>query len=377
MKIRSLLVLVVLTSLIIGAFYASTRVRGAQQLIKHRTIARLPIERNEPVRIRAVTFKGMKVRHRQKFVANDDWLSGLTVTIKNRSEKTITFAAIDLQFPRPPGSEGPTAIHTIEYGDRALLTRRAGSGERSSRIAPGQTVDLALTPHDLTGIAFLLSATGYRSGAEKLHLSVGHVIFEDDTMWYAGSRAQRDPNIPGNWTNAEALAKSESNGRGPVKYGKSDGSSKAGLANRWNLSSSLDRSPGMRSFLLPASYTTRTPATCNEWLTTAHPGCDTYSWCGAECRYVRDYLSTASGNYFLGQGAGLCESAACINQYGNQNCNTYRTTLVKNTCSGGGGGGGGGGSEGSCFSNDECDFGFICDEWGHCTDDFMWVENEN
>lgn len=199
----------VLGGLIFSALYVLTGVRGAQQLIKYRTIARLPIERNEPVRIRAVKVKGVKVIHRQKLVADDDWLSGLTVTIKNRTNKIITFAAIDIQFQRPRGSEGPTAIHTIEYGNRSLLTRKAGADERSSGIAPGQTVDLALTPHDLGGIRFLLSATGYGSGAERLHLSVGHVIFEDDSMWYAGSSARRDPNDTATWVNTELLAKSE------------------------------------------------------------------------------------------------------------------------------------------------------------------------
>ena len=378
MKIRFLLGLVLLTSLIISAFYASTRVRGAQQPNKHRTIARLPIERDEPVRIRAVKVKGMKVFHRQKFLADDDWLRGLTVTIKNKTEKTITFAAIDIQFPRPSGSEGPTAIHTIEYGNRALLTRRAEADERSSGIAPGQTVDLSLTPHDLNGIGFLLSATGYRSGAEKLQLSVGHVIFEDDTMWYAGSHAQRDPNVPGSWINAEVLAKSESSGRGAVRYAKSDGPSRAGLADGWNLSSSFDRSPGMRSFFFPASYTTRPPTTCKAWLGTSYPGCNTYRWCGAECRYIQDSLSTDAGEYFLGQAAGLCQSAACINESGLQSCNTYRTTYVKNCCTGVGGGPGGGegghgggyDGDGSCYTDWDCDFGY------HCGDGFMCTEDE-
>src|SRR5436305_15098386 len=112
MKIRFPLGLVVLISLLFGAFHASTRVRGAQQPINHRTIARLPIERNEPVRIRVVRVKGEKVFHERTFVAEDDWLSWLTVTIKNRSDKAILSAAIDLQFPRPPGSEGRIAIHT-------------------------------------------------------------------------------------------------------------------------------------------------------------------------------------------------------------------------------------------------------------------------
>jgi hypothetical protein len=100
-------------------------------------------------------------------------------------------------------------------------------------------------------------------------------------------------------------------------------------------------------------------------LDTSFPGCGTYRWCGAECRYVQDSLTTNAGDYFLGQGSALCESAACINEQGNQTCNTYRTTWVKNTCSGSGGGGGGpvgfdNGYEG-CTSDSDCDFGYYCD----------------
>lgn len=73
----------------------------------------------------------------------------------------------------------------------------------------------------------------------------------------------------------------------------------------------------------------------------------------------------------------LCESAACINESSDQPCtNTYRTTSVKNTCSGVGGGGGGGGKGGgqegdSCFSESDCDFGFSCNDSGYCDEGFF------
>lgn len=158
-----------------------------------------------------------------------------------------------------------------------------------------------------------------------------------------------------------------------MRGAKSESSSQSDLAGRWSLSSSFGCLPGMTSFFLPVSYSSQPPTTCNEWLGSTYPGCGSYRWCGAECRYVQDSLTTTAGNYFLGQGAALCETVACPGDSGNQPCtNTYRTTWVKNTCSGGagGGGGGGGGLEDfnngygeSCSSDWDCDFGYTCD-WG-------------
>ena len=120
MKIRRLFWLFVLASVVSGALYSSRMARGSQVPLKFRVVARLPIERNEPVRIRAVRVKGVKVSRRQKFLAEDDWLHGLSVTIMNRTGKNIVFAAVDVQFPRPLGLEGPVAIHTLEFGNRVV-----------------------------------------------------------------------------------------------------------------------------------------------------------------------------------------------------------------------------------------------------------------
>lgn len=88
MKIRFALCLIVVPNLVFSSFYAAARVRGAQHKAKERMVARLPVERNEPVRIRAVRIKGVKVSHRQRFPAEDDWLHGLSVTILNRTTRT-------------------------------------------------------------------------------------------------------------------------------------------------------------------------------------------------------------------------------------------------------------------------------------------------
>ena len=373
MKLRPLFCLFVFAIVISGILHVSTRALGVRKTPKNRVVARLAKEPNEPVRIRAVRVKNARVSHRQKFLAEDDWLHDFSVTIMNSTSKNIVFAQVDVQFPRPLGLEGPVAIHTLEYGNREWLTRKVQLDETTARIVPGQSVDVAFIPNDVDRLASLLKDTGYQTGSpEKVHLSVGHIIFEDDSMWYAGSKVLRDPNVPGVWINAEILAQNKPIQLGPVRYPSSARTSDHELTNRWSLST-LDRSPDIKSFLVPASYTSS--QTCKEFLATSYPGCGTSGWCGAECRYFQDSLTTSSGNYFLGAGSALCTRAACINESGEPSCNTYRSTYVKNTCGSGGGGGGGGGigggSEG-CGSDWDCDFGSYCDWDGTCKDMFIF-----
>jgi hypothetical protein len=199
MKIRSLLSLVVLTSLIIGVFYASTRVRGAQQNTKHRTIARLPIERNEPLTIRDIKVNGTSISFNHKFVADDDWMKSLVVTVKNASSKRILFASIDLFFPRPQDSKDPPAIFDVFYGKWALQNRRPTDDEQLIGIAPGEIADIGLSVQKFVDLTSFLKSTNFPQSIEKVDLRFGSVIFEDDTMWTRGSYFRRDPNNSSSW----------------------------------------------------------------------------------------------------------------------------------------------------------------------------------
>ena len=141
---------------------------------KNRTISRLPIEQNRPIAISEVKVWGKKVRHHRGFLENDNWLEGLVIKIKNKSSKSILFAAIDLQFPRPVGSAGPFAIDEVSYGNRDLALHLPTRVDRSDSIAPGQTVDLRLSTSELDSIKGLLNFSGYPSGIAE-ELSCGSV----------------------------------------------------------------------------------------------------------------------------------------------------------------------------------------------------------
>ena len=369
MKVRSLFSLLVLSSIFASALYVSSRARGAQPPFQGRTVKRLPVERNEPVRIRAVKVKGLKVIHGQTFLADEEWLRGLTITITNRTTKTIVFASIDIRFPRPGNSDAPIAIDMLEYGNRTLLTQKLPVAERLPRIVPNQTVDLVLSARGFDRLGSLLTTTGYHSGGpEKLELSVGHIIFDDDTAWYAGAPHQRDLNDPRTWLNVEqSSAKRKSNGLDSV-VGTSQPKSnstllKIGLADRF--ASSFDSSSRLTNLLSTPSFISQPSVACYAELSRSYPGCGTFGWCGAECRYFQDSLTTSSGNYFLGAGDALCTRAACLNESGEINCNTWRGTTAKNTCYGGADGGHEGGGT-SCYDDWDCDFGYYCNEFSQC-----------
>ena len=86
MKIRPTFLLFVVASLFLGALVLSFKSSGAQAF-KQRVVARLSVEANEPVGIRAVRAGGLKLLNGRKFLAGDDWLRDLTITITNRTRK--------------------------------------------------------------------------------------------------------------------------------------------------------------------------------------------------------------------------------------------------------------------------------------------------
>jgi hypothetical protein len=184
-------------ALIAFAFHLSV----AQQP-KQRVIRRLPVEENEPIAIIDIKVGGRSVSLDKKFTADDEWLRSLVFLVKNKSDKLLLFASIRLQFPRPADSKGRTAIDDMSYGNWALQTRQPTTQETLFGISPDETVEIRLSAQQFVALRELLAATNYPLSVEKIDLSIGHVIFADDTMWYAGAKCLRDPKEPSTWINS-------------------------------------------------------------------------------------------------------------------------------------------------------------------------------
>lgn len=187
----------------VAAFFAAileAPVAGKQQTEQtYRTVRRLPAEQNEPVAITAVTVKGKKIALNEKFLTGEDWLNGLTITLKNSSNKPILLTSVQLQFPRPEGNTRGIAVDDISYGNPALLEESAQTKSASDILAPGQSIDVHVSSDDLSRINSLLSFSGYKGTIDTVAIRIGRTIFADDTMWYAGTYLQRDHTTPSRW----------------------------------------------------------------------------------------------------------------------------------------------------------------------------------
>jgi hypothetical protein len=189
-----------------AAFFAAIppRVAGQQAAQEtYRIVRRLALEQNEPVTIRTVTVKGQSISTNEKFLSSDGWLNGLKITVENSSDKKILLASVQLQFPRPDGSKGLLAVYDLSFGNSALVARSIQPDVNSDILAPRQRIDLQVSASDFDLIARLLAFNGYKGSIEEVAIRIGHIIFADDTMWYAGSYMQRDPSAPGTWTTFE------------------------------------------------------------------------------------------------------------------------------------------------------------------------------
>jgi hypothetical protein len=188
----------------VASFFEDSLIAVSAVQKPERLLHRLQVEPGEPIVITDIKVNSQNVSFDEKFAAGDDWMKGLVFTVKNRSDKRILFVALGLRFPRPPSSQDKISISDIPYGNEELLARLPTPGERLVGIAPGQTVDIQLTPQRFDDLRQFLAATGYPSIADRVDLTINEVIFEDDTMWSGGRYRRRDPKDPRSWSKLES-----------------------------------------------------------------------------------------------------------------------------------------------------------------------------
>lgn len=197
MKTRWMSSGVMLVALMVCAFHSSV----AQQP-KERVITRLPVEQNEPIAITDIKVNDRSVSFDKKFSADDEWLRSLVISVKNKSDKLILYASIRLDFPRPAGSQDKMSIYDIFNGNFGLQMRPPTPEERLVGIPPGETVEIRLSVQQFVELRNFLTATRFPQSIERVEMSISHVIFEDDSMWYAGTICRRDPKEPSSWINS-------------------------------------------------------------------------------------------------------------------------------------------------------------------------------
>lgn len=176
---------------------------GMAQQAKQRVV-QLSVFRDSPVEIVAVKVKGAEVKPKQKFSGDSDWLNGMTITLKNVSERPIAYvsvlitayyeknnarikvngqdvqAAIELYYgvqPLPPGDERVLPFYIPP-------------------LMPSYTTDLVLTERSRDELYSLLGERNASTDITELTITPYVVFFQgdSDTKWRTGHMLRRDVN---------------------------------------------------------------------------------------------------------------------------------------------------------------------------------------
>jgi hypothetical protein len=138
---------------------------------------------NEPIKVIAVTGKGGRtIALGRIYLAGDDWLRDLGVSIKNISKKNILFVELELHFLRPKSSpdETITAFPIVFGTPPALIDKSAPV------LAPNETWQVSLSDQDYASIRELLANTNYPTSIKEVEIVTREVVFGDQTKWSAG-----------------------------------------------------------------------------------------------------------------------------------------------------------------------------------------------
>jgi hypothetical protein len=130
----------------------------------------------------------------------EDWLENLEFTIKNKSDKQITYIGISIQFPETEVN-GPIMIHNSHIGIHPKGPAEPVRQSTPLAIAPGDTVGFNLSSQQLTLMKDFLALKKFQlSGLNKAVIRIETVIFEDGIMWSAGHYFRPSSSAPGGYT---------------------------------------------------------------------------------------------------------------------------------------------------------------------------------
>ena len=147
-----------------------------------------------PVEIVSIKLNGKELQPGEKIKGDDDWLRGLTFSLKNISGKPISYVAVGLRFPRPNGM----VVYILPYGVDLSYGQPKGEGSLPP-IQPGEVKDLVLAKENYATFERILAAGEGSKSAGTVPYHIARVCFEDDRylIWEGGYLKRRDPTVPG------------------------------------------------------------------------------------------------------------------------------------------------------------------------------------
>ncbi len=147
---------------------------------------------------------GLKIN--QKFIGDDEWLKGLTLSVSNNSGNTVTSMIIDLHFPRfedqnqkLPRIYQLPFTEEIWFGQNPFSEQDVLLSNQPEPIRPGEVREIALSDIQYNNLKETLKKLEFPTSIKSIEVRVSTIGFSDGTVWFGGQIFHRDPNNSGKW----------------------------------------------------------------------------------------------------------------------------------------------------------------------------------
>ncbi|HXM50339.1 MAG TPA: hypothetical protein VN956_21030 [Pyrinomonadaceae bacterium] len=174
-----------LSSTVLGKFGQQNKKR----VEKHKTFLKLPLEVFE------AKIGDRPIALGEQFDGDLDWLKGLKIKVKNKSDKTITWASIFFIFPETR-LIGPVMMDQLFIGQRSDISPKNPPLD----LKPGEEMELPLESH-FNSIKQLIESHSRLDLVNDVDIEVHEVMFADGTLYSGGSMWKPNPDTasPHKW----------------------------------------------------------------------------------------------------------------------------------------------------------------------------------
>jgi hypothetical protein len=203
------LIVILILCLLVFPFSLSPSARAQnneKMIIRRLTVLKYPLVltveyKGQPLKASENVFPELGVRT-QVFEGDPDWLKNLTLKIKNVTDKTITYVALDLFFPQTAMDGKATGLHQIFRGidpDRKFM-------RPEFHVAPNESAQIPLSSeyYDIMTLVRLVSPSLTITQITQMEVAIHAALFEDRTLFEVGTMYRRDPNNPRKWVRIQS-----------------------------------------------------------------------------------------------------------------------------------------------------------------------------
>jgi len=171
-------------------------------IIRRLTVVKYPVElsfklNGQPLKSNEAVLFDQAIRTNE-FDAEADWLRDFTISVKNTSDKTITYIVLNLRFPEVTRNGG-AALHQVLLG----IDPDQKFSRPELRLAPNEVLEIPLAArYDDIGTLVKTVGSGFAiETLSKVEVEFHAALLDDQTLFQAGAwyRRNPDPNDPRRW----------------------------------------------------------------------------------------------------------------------------------------------------------------------------------